>query len=400
MKPRLIKTASDHEEALGRIDELIDLDPSPGSDEGVELELLATLVERYEDEHYPMGMPDPVEAIKFRMEQAGLKQADLVPYIGSKGKVSEVLSRKRPLSLNMIRKLHEGLGIPAEVLLREPGKEISKPAYSFREFPLSEMVKRGYLAGFKGSLAQAREYGEELLSDLFSVFGSEPPEPVHCRRSEKPINEHSLLAWQARALHEISGEKLAEFAPESVDEDFGAMLAKLSYSERGPKTAVEFLNKKGVHVVFLKHLPKTYLDGASFLAPDGNPVIGMTLRHDRLDNFWFTLLHELGHVHLHLHDRREAFFDDTDRPDNTEDPREAQANDFAAKALIPDSVWKSAKSSLLKRPTADKVKHFADSLNVHSAIVAGRIRWERRNYALLPELTRGSNLRKIFSPKP
>ena len=97
------------------------------------IDLLATLVEVYEEKHFPMESPDPVEAILFRMEQQALKQRDLVPYIGSKSKVSEVLSRKRPLSLNMIRALSEGLGIPAEILVRkgnhihgEPGKPKGK----------------------------------------------------------------------------------------------------------------------------------------------------------------------------------------------------------------------------------------------------------------------------------
>ncbi len=121
MNGRLIKTKTDHEAALKRIDELFDA--RPGTVEGDELELLLHLVEEFEAVQYPIAMPDPIEALKFRMEQQGLKQADLVPYLGSKSKVSEVLNRKRPLSLAMIRKLHNGLGIPAEVLVQKPGTE-------------------------------------------------------------------------------------------------------------------------------------------------------------------------------------------------------------------------------------------------------------------------------------
>jgi HTH-type transcriptional regulator/antitoxin HigA len=116
--PKIIRTEADYEAALDRIDALMENDPEPVSEEGEELELLCLLVGRYEEEKYPMDPPDPISAIKFRMEQAGLKAKDLVPYIGSPGKVSEVLSGRRELSKAMIRNL-VGLGIPAEVLLQE-----------------------------------------------------------------------------------------------------------------------------------------------------------------------------------------------------------------------------------------------------------------------------------------
>ncbi|MFW5777314.1 MAG: helix-turn-helix domain-containing protein [Spirochaetota bacterium] len=110
---KVIKTKAEHEWALARIAELMDADPAEDAPEADELELLAVLVDRYEEDHYPVDPPDPVDAIEFRMEQMGLRNKDLVPYIGSASRVSEVLNRKRDLSLAMIRKLSDGLGIPA-----------------------------------------------------------------------------------------------------------------------------------------------------------------------------------------------------------------------------------------------------------------------------------------------
>ena len=107
------------EAALVRIDELMDADP--GSPDARELDVLVDLVELYESRHEPMGYPDPVSAIEFRMEQAGLKPHDLIPFIGSRAKVSEVLSGKRAVTKPMARAFHEQLGIPAEVLLRPVG---------------------------------------------------------------------------------------------------------------------------------------------------------------------------------------------------------------------------------------------------------------------------------------
>ena len=116
MKPRVIKTRAQYEATLARIEEIFDA--RPGTARGDELELLLLLVERYEEVAYPIDLPDPIAALRFRMEQAGLRPKDRIPYICSKSKVSEVLSGKRPLSLTMIRKLVAGLHLPAEVALR------------------------------------------------------------------------------------------------------------------------------------------------------------------------------------------------------------------------------------------------------------------------------------------
>jgi HTH-type transcriptional regulator / antitoxin HigA len=112
------KTA--YKAALKRVSALVDLDPKRGTALGDELEVLGALVQAYEAQHYPIDLPDPIEAIKFRMEQQGLKAKDLQPMIGGANRVYEVLNRKRPLSLPMVRRLHAGLGISAACLIREP----------------------------------------------------------------------------------------------------------------------------------------------------------------------------------------------------------------------------------------------------------------------------------------
>lgn len=116
MEIKPIHTADDHRAALAEISRLMDSDPTLGTPDGDRLDVLATLVEAYEAKHYPIA-PDPIEAIKFRMEQQGLTVADMAPYIGPPNRVYKVLSRKRGLSLSMIRRLHTGLGIPAESLI-------------------------------------------------------------------------------------------------------------------------------------------------------------------------------------------------------------------------------------------------------------------------------------------
>ena len=117
MEIRAIHTEDDYAAALRAASHLVDLDPEVGTPDGDHLEILATLIERYEAVHFPLDLPDAVEAIKFRMEQAGLSARDLQPYIGNLNRVYEVLNRKRGLSLAMIRRLSRELSIPAEALI-------------------------------------------------------------------------------------------------------------------------------------------------------------------------------------------------------------------------------------------------------------------------------------------
>ena len=116
MEIRPIKTEADYETALAEIEALFEAEP--GTLEGDRLEVLTTLVEAYEDAHYSIPSPDPIEAIRYYMESRGLVRRDLEPYIGSRARVSEILNRKRPLSLTMIRRLNKELGIPADVLIK------------------------------------------------------------------------------------------------------------------------------------------------------------------------------------------------------------------------------------------------------------------------------------------
>ena len=112
-----IRTKSDYKRALREVSAYFDNEPVPGSEDGDRFEILATLVEAYESKHFPIEAPDPIEAIRFRMEQGGLTVKDLVPSIGQPNRVYEVLNRKRGLTLEMIRNLHRNLGIPAESLI-------------------------------------------------------------------------------------------------------------------------------------------------------------------------------------------------------------------------------------------------------------------------------------------
>lgn len=119
-EPKIIKTDEQYHAYLAEVDRLAADDPAPGTPEGDRLELLAKLVEDYEKERFPFERPDPIEAIRFRMEEQGLRQRDLAPLLGGRNRASEVLGRKRPLTVAAIRALSDALHIPADLLVREP----------------------------------------------------------------------------------------------------------------------------------------------------------------------------------------------------------------------------------------------------------------------------------------
>ncbi len=119
MDIRPIRTKADYKAALALASRLVDKDPKAGTPDGDRLDVLATLIQAYEAQHYPIPAPDPIECLLHVMEARAMTRKDLEPYIGSRGRVSEILNRTRPLSLTMIRNLHAALGIPAEILVRE-----------------------------------------------------------------------------------------------------------------------------------------------------------------------------------------------------------------------------------------------------------------------------------------
>lgn len=171
-------------------------------------------------------------------------------------------------------------------------------------------------------------------------------------------------------------------------------LAHLSTLGDGPRHGVEYLDKIGVSLIIEPHLPETYIDGAAILAAPGRPVVALTIRHDRLDNFWFILMHELVHIARHLKADLTAVYNDLDVEDAT-NAQEQEADRLAGEALIPEPEWKRSAASSLRNP--DAVQHLASRLRIHPAIVAGRIRHQRRSYRVLNRLVGQEQVRRLFS---
>jgi HTH-type transcriptional regulator / antitoxin HigA len=386
-----IRTEADYELALARVEEL--MEAAPGTPEFDELEVRSQLIEAYEAKHHPVGPPSPVEAIKFRMDQGGLSQRDLRPFIGSASKVSEVLSGKRPLSVRMIRELHSGLGIPLASLIgdsaRQPTQEGEVPATGL----LRAMARRAWF----GDVGD--QQNEELASRFrktFATLWDRRSRPCLLRQStrERPVDDAAVMAWRLQTLRVAAAQDLPPFRPDNMTSEFARQLAGLSRLRDGMRAAAELLGSQGVAVVVLQHLPRTRLDGCVALNADGRPTIGLTLRHDRIDHFWFTLLHEVAHVALHLKgDRAADFLDDFDREGGA-NALEAEADRFASSALIPDEIW--AESGLLEDPRSERVAEVAARARVHEAIVAGRVRRELGDFRRLHTMLGHGLVRSTF----
>jgi HTH-type transcriptional regulator / antitoxin HigA len=384
MDVRIIKTDEQYRHFQAEVAQLAGEDPEPNSEAGARLEVLAKLVEDYEKAVFPFDKPDPVAAILFRMEQQGLRQKDIAELLGGKNRASEILSRKRALTLPMIRALHKRLEIPAQLLIDEidssEGDDLEgSPNES--EAPIELIISRGWSSTESG----ARHLWKRLINE-------HPGSPAYLKHTvtfgrNRNTNLTNVWLWLAQVRNVADARELVHqrFDKSSLTEELIRYVSRLSWMSNGPRLAIRFLEDRGIAVVVEPHLPATHLDGAAMLSCRGTPVIGLTLREDRLDNFWFTLVHELIHAWKHLNSRGyRAIVDERIELGQEKEGIEKEANQLAGEILIPRAHWKRSQAYL--RPTADSINKLAAQLQISPAIVAGRIRHERKNFTLFSKL--------------
>lgn len=203
-----------------------------------------------------------------------------------------------------------------------------------------------------------------------------------------------LHAWRARVTARAR-EAFAsvEDVHEPLELKWMPGLVRLSNDTRGPLRAVEVLADRGIVLIVEPQVPGLKIDGAAFIV-DGRPVIGMTVRTDTVDNFWFTLMHELAHVTLHFSTGLAVgFYDQTDQEASV-DEQEEEANRFASNLLIPEERWRRSTARIAK--SAAVIERFANELGIHPAIVFGRIRKERGEWSLFANKIGRNTVRKLF----
>ena len=394
-----IKTKEDYTEALALLESLVVLDPTEGSEESDQIMVLAALIEDYENATFPDHLVDPIEAIRFRMEQLNLKSVDLVPYIGNKSRVSEILSGKRSLTVKMIKNLEEGLGIPASSLIGSVGVNAAK---RWTPKVIESMAARGYFGSQYIKSKASEIIGDGILKSFLSSI-SPSLQPALLRqtnyRDASSVDTQLLNAWLIKVSRDaditIKRENVPAFNVDEPIKNWAADLVMISAEQNSPLGAIDFLKTKGIIVEIEPALPSTRLDGAT-LFTDTHVVIGLTLRHDRLDNFWFTLLHEIAHAALHR-SPDDVYFDNLDSSTDLVDAKEKEADMFAKNTMISEDVWN--RSPIRRNATPMIIAAFAKKLGINEVIVAGRLRYESGQWNRYGDIVNGHPVRQYFGEK-
>lgn len=381
MTVKPIRSADDHAKALAAAARLMLKTDQKSVDQ---LEILQAVIERWERSTFRFQAPTPADAIKFRMMQASLKPRDLIPYLGTKSRVSEILAGQRQLTVDQIRALNRHLDIPVESLVGQLKHEPARKPSTASKAAVDKLRALGVL--------KPREHIDAFLA---RALRNSPAlgllRKSRTDRTNAKTDMSALEAWCAAVLIQAGERTLPSGKRKKVDASFARKLAKCSVLPDGPVRAVDELAKAGVILIVLEHLPGTFLDGAAMCRGDGAHVIALTLRHDRLDNFWFTLLHEVAHVSEHLGDGTSLILDDLDV--NSPGGMEEEADEFAREALIPAAIWQRYNDPKL---STDRLLAAAKEAKVHPAIIAGRWRWEHGDFRKFSKLLGRGEVRNKF----
>lgn len=382
MAVKPIRDAASYDAAVERLEKLANA--KAGTAAGDEADVLSTLIELYEKQNEDVGKPTALEAIKFRMDQLELKPRDLVPDIGSRSRVSEVLSGQRPLTVDMIKSLHERWRIPLTALINtESFERMAKPEPS--RPVLKRLQSLNLMAPNEGYFAfRNRICGSEVAAAY--------------RRRTTPTADHIALdAWCVAAMAR-SLQQCQQFKParkKTLDRPFLRSIARCSTRSNGAIVARELLAEAGVCFVVLRHFPGTHLDGAALIRHQDNvPVIAMTLRHDRVDNFWFTLLHECAHIALGHVSKDDPILDDLEISPSAE--IEMEADRAAREALVPSDLWEQLDAN--EFTSTAQIVDIAHEAGVHPAVVAGMWRRDQNNYRKFSALLGHGTMRPLFEP--
>ncbi|MBL7733677.1 MAG: ImmA/IrrE family metallo-endopeptidase [Chitinophagaceae bacterium] len=321
----------------------------------------------------------PLALIKARIAN-GFTQAELAERVGVK--MQQIQRYESELydtaSVKTLMKIADRLSIKinADVQI----KPIEAPEnLDINNYPFKQMYQRNWFGNFSGSYNDAVVDSKNLLQRFFEIAGVGNFQYSFTRksiRSGSTLNTFALNAWYARVLEKAKYQEVGSiYTRGAITTSWLRYLAELSSEPNGPAQAAKYLRANGIRFVLEPHLEGTFLDGAALLWENSQPIVAMTLRHDRMDNFWFVLFHELAHIHLHLSEDLTVIFDDLDVKI---DGIEQEADAFALNALIPDEVWR--KSLVRFNPSEEAIINQAKAMKIHPALIAGRIRRETGKY--------------------
>jgi len=344
--------------------------------------------------------------IGMELEERGWSQKDFAEILGmSEQFVSGLIKGERTLTIEVARSIGKAFGTSPEVWMNLEAKyrlslkqaeeecadcaleettEMRAEAYS--RLPIGELRKRGLISR-KGRNSRG------VVSELLSVLGLEsldciPQAVPMCLRASNAWtpSERGLAAWFLLARKDAAAQEVGAFSREQLSESLPSLFQASVNVEKIPEVPA-WLAKNGIAFVSLPHFEKTYLDGATF-RQEGKPVLGLTLRHDRLDNFWFTFAHELGHIVL---GHEEEFFDTTEGPERKMGPKEKEADEFARENMVPSAEFEAFKKRCRTSFPPEAIVEFSRTIQRHPALVVGRLRHD----GLVPWGSHGALVPKV-----
>ncbi|OPY81626.1 MAG: putative HTH-type transcriptional regulator YddM [Syntrophorhabdus sp. PtaU1.Bin153] len=339
-----------------------------------------------ENEIRPFRPVLPGEILKDELEARGWTQGDFADITGKPLQaVNEIISGKKAITPETAVLFSDALGTSAEFwlnlesayrldLVRQKtnvASAVSRKARIYSLAPLKELIKRGWIK----ATDEIDELEKEVLKFLQLPDLEHPPAVAARFRTSNAglINSPSLIAWVRKV--EIEAQKIScpPFDRSKLRKALPG-LRVLSAMKNGPRLAIQNLCELGVRVVIIPHLPQTRVDGAAFWLDSGSPVIALSLRLDRIDNFWFTLMHEIGHI-LEGPSSRKGYLDSNIEKE-PEAEEEKKVNDFARDQLIPEKALRDFVGSNKPYFSRPRVLAFAGGLGIHPAVVVGRLQYE------------------------
>jgi len=329
------------------------------------------------------GLRPPGEDIRERLEARDWTQADLAAIMGrDPADISDLVTGKRAVSLDIAKELAAAFGTSAEYWIELDGRyrltqseevddAIARRARLYALAPVKEMVKRHWLEPSEDIAVL-----EERLKRYFGIADlDQAPSLPHAARRKGLEATQAEWAWVFRARHLANAVQAAPFSARSFNRGL-ASLRSLLPSAQETRRAARVLADAGIRLLVIEQLPKTAVDGASFWLDRKSPVIALSIRYDRIDCFWFTLAHELGHIA-----RRDAMSIDTDLAGEgaqpAEEEAEIEANRFAGDFLIPEGSLDSFIARTRPLYGRQKIQGFAARLGIHPGIVVGQLQFRQ-----------------------
>jgi len=350
-----------------------------------------------------LSRDEPGLALIYARVLRKMSQADLARRIGvHEQQVQRYESeRYRSISLTNFRKVANALGVTLRAEFSSGHNEILdiedavKLAADYSDDAVAKVYSHAKKYGWIDPVKAKGTPRDALTNYISSTEGSNAALLRTGLNVLGLSEELSLLSWKSRVIQKAADAIASTVEFDPIDISWLPNLVECTQFEDGPLQAVSLLREKGIAVIVEPNIPGIPLDGAALMR-FSTPVIGLTLRHDRLDNFWFTLLHEVGHVFLHYSvGLSRGFFDDTES--EVLEGIEIQANEFSASVLIPPERWKSSVARISK--SAEPIENFCKAIGIHPAIAFGRIRKERNNYKIFSDKLGAGKVRNLFFMK-